>query len=107
MTDAKRKLSSHEWDQLIESYHSSGITAAKWCEDHGVKVNQLRWQITKRQKLNKNNPSINWVSLHTSSVAYHVPSSITVKIGNAEISVSDGFNKELFAEVVHSLLTLC
>ncbi|MBP1935127.1 IS66 family insertion sequence element accessory protein TnpA [Ammoniphilus resinae] len=106
MAEVTRKLSSQEWDELIENYHSSGLSAAKWCADRDLKVNQLRWQITKRQKLNKNNQSIHWVSLHTNSSAT-VSSSITVKIGNAEISVSDGFNKELFAEVVHSLLTLC
>lgn len=106
MTEVTRRKSSQEWDELIENYHTSGLTAAQWCESHGFKVSQLRWQMTKRQKLKKHDQTIQWVPLHTHSIVSVSPS-ITVKIGNAEISVSEGFNKELFAEVVHSLLTLC
>jgi N-acetylneuraminic acid mutarotase len=106
MSDVTRRLSPGEWDELIQNYRSSGLTAAQWCEAHGFKVHQLRWQINKRQKLNKDEQTIQWVPLPTDSATSLSPS-ITVKIGNAEISVSGGFNKELFAEVVHSLLTLC
>ena len=102
-----KRLSSKEWDNLIQDYRTSGLNASQWCETHGFKIHQLRWQINKRQKLNKiEQNTTQWIPLHTSSSSIPSPS-ITVKIGSAEIAVSDGFNKELFAEVVHSLLTLC
>lgn len=105
MSDDTKKLSFDEWDDLIKDYRSSGLTAAQWCENHGFKIHQLHWQITKRQKQKKKEQNIQWVPLQTGSIA-PLPS-ITVKIGYAEISVSDGFNKELFKEVVHSLLVIC
>lgn len=104
MTDDNKKALL-DWDALIQDYCTSGLTDAVWCQEHGVKIHQLRWQITKRQKLNKKSQSIQWVSLQVNS---SVPAaSITVKIGSVEVAVTEGFNKGLFAEVVHSLLTLC
>ena len=106
LSAVSKRMSPYEWDNLIQDYRTSGLTAAQWCETHGFKIHQLRWQMTKRQKLHKNEQNTTqWIPLYSSS---SMPSpSITVKIGNAEITVSDGFNKELFAEVVHSLLALC
>ena len=104
MTESRR-WSMEEWDEYIENYRSSGLTAAQWCEINGFKPNQLRWQITKRQKLHANSHSTQWIPLHTESSS--TSPKVSVKIGQAEIVVSDGFNKELFTEVVHSLLKLC
>jgi len=108
LSKVTKKLSSTEWDSLIQEYYTSGLSVPKWCNSHGFKTTQLRWQITKRQKKNNNEQNIQWVPLHTSPFDRNAPlSSITVKIGSAEISVSDGFNKELFTEVVHSLMNIC
>lgn len=60
MPDFTRKLSPEEWNELIQNYRSSGLTAVQWCEAHGFKVNQLRWQMTKRQKLNQDDRTIKW-----------------------------------------------
>ncbi|TCS84486.1 IS66 family insertion sequence element accessory protein TnpA [Tepidibacillus fermentans] len=106
MSDTPTKLSFQEWDELIEKYRNSGLSVIKWCEIHGFKPHQLRWQIKKRQKLNKNEQTIQWVPLHSSPIESS-SRSISVKIGHAEITVSEGFNKELFAEVVYSLLSIC
>lgn len=105
MTDMDRKTSSLEWDSLILEYRASGLSALRWCQEKGLKVSQLRWQISKRQKINKNKQSIQWIPLQTGCTGPRP--SITAKIGNVEISVSEGFNKELFAEVIQSLLVLC
>lgn len=103
-----KKLSSAEWDSLIQDYYTSGLSVPKWCNSHGFKTTQLRWQITKRQKKKNNEQNIQWVPLHAGTSDHTASlSSITVKIGSAEISVSDGFNKELFTDVVHSLMKLC
>ncbi|WP_209125526.1 hypothetical protein [Alkalihalobacillus sp. BA299] len=48
MAEVTRRLSTQEWDELIENYHISGLTAAQWCESHSFKVSQLRWQMIKR-----------------------------------------------------------
>lgn len=105
MTGVTHKLSSLEWDSLIQDYHASGLGAEKWCQEKELEVSKLRWQIRKRQEINKKNQSIQWVPLQAGLTSL-LPS-ITVKIGNAEISVSEGFNKQLFAEVVKSLQSLC
>jgi len=49
MSDMPTKLSSKEWDDIIEKYRNSELSVVKWCEIHGFKPHQLRWQIKKRQ----------------------------------------------------------
>ncbi|MDA8221428.1 MAG: hypothetical protein M0Z35_06860 [Desulfitobacterium hafniense] len=105
MTGVTQKLSSLEWDSLIQDYRASGLSAEKWCQEKELEVSKLRWQIRKRQKINKKNQSIQWVPLQADLTGSSP--SITVTIGKAEISVSEGFNKQLLAEVVQSLLILC
>lgn len=104
MAEIINKSDNLDWDLLIQDYHASGLSAAKWSQKHGIKVHKLRWQISKRQKTNKEQ-SVQWVSLQSNPT---VPAKIIiVKIGNAEILVSEGFNKELFSEVASTLITLC
>ena len=105
MSDMIKKLSINEWDALINDYRTSGLAAAQWCEKQGLKVHQLHFQINKRKKQKRNDQNIQWIPLHSNSI--DSSSAITVKIGNAEILVSDGFNKKLFTEVVNSLQVLC
>lgn len=93
-----------DWDTLIKNYRMSGKTGASWCQDNGFKIHQLRWQITKRQKnIDKSSETVHWIPLQMSD---NQKNPITVKIGDAEIQIQEGFNQALFAEVVQTLRNL-
>jgi hypothetical protein len=100
------KLNMDDWRQLIDDYRSSGLTAPVWCQQKQLSIHKLRYWITKFNKAESRNESgQQWVSVKTDLPI--TTTSITVKVGKAEISVPQDFDKELFADVVHSLLTLC
>ena len=105
MTDNTNKLSSSEWDSLIQEYQTSGLSVIQFSQKKELQVPQLRWQIRKRQIKDKKSQSIQWMPLQASSPGLTSP--IIVKIGTAEISVTNGFNKEVFTEVIQSLLSIC
>ncbi|MDO6355723.1 hypothetical protein Q3V94_11720 [Caloramator sp. CAR-1] len=70
----------------------------KWDNAFSIKV------ATEKRKT-FNNEEIQWVQLKENPVS--ISNTITVKIGNAEIVVSEGFNVELFSEVAKTLSSLC
>ncbi|WP_139902344.1 IS66 family insertion sequence element accessory protein TnpA [Clostridium thermarum] len=91
---------SKEWQGLINDYHSSGLSAKAWCKLNKKNINALHCWNKKLKKTKSNDEAKqNWVSVQTSSIT--LSPTITVKVGNVEVSVSEGFNKELFSEVVH------
>ena len=103
---------SLEWDQLITDYRSSRKTGAVWCEDHGLKIHQLRFQITKRLKqVDNKTPQASFIPLEVipekvnKSKVYNT--SITVSIGQALIHIEEGFPPSLLAEIVKILKPLC
>ncbi|WP_139902291.1 IS66 family insertion sequence element accessory protein TnpA [Clostridium thermarum] len=100
------KLNMEDWQQLIADYRSSGLTGPVWCQQKQLSIHKLRYWINKFNKAEfKEEPRQQWVSVKTNLSI--TTTSITVKVGKAEISVSQDFDKELFADVVQSLLTLC
>jgi hypothetical protein len=101
-------LNKEEWQQIINEYRSSGLSALVWCQQKKISVHKLRYWIREFNNTESQGEAAQqrWVSFQASPNTM-VQSVITVKIGNAEVSVSEGFNKELFSEVVLSLLSLC
>lgn len=103
---------SHEWDRLIADYRSSGKIASAWCEEHGFKIHQLRFQITKRSNQSGNNkiPQASFIPLEVISEKVNKSNnntSITVSIGQVFIHIEEGFPPSLLAEVIKTLQPLC
>ncbi|EYE87199.1 hypothetical protein Q428_14640 [Fervidicella metallireducens AeB] len=103
MQEIRQRQNNLNWDELIQNFQESGLSAPKWCKENGIKLSQLRWQLKKRKTFN--NEEIQWVQLKETPVS--ISNSITVKIGNAEVVVSEGFNVELFSAVAKTLSSLC
>jgi len=109
MTNANRDANSREWDSLIKEYLESGLSAAKWCQNKGYSKSQLYWQLRKRKNSNLKSQSVQWISLKSElkGEPKDEQSYIKVKIGHAEIIVSDRYNNSLFSEVAKALIALC
>lgn len=101
------RLNQEEWKQLIADYRSSGLSAPAWCQQKQISIHKLRYWINKiNRALPVEKTEQQWVSVLQSGPNAS-SSDITVKIANAEISISEGFNKQLFLEVVQVLPSLC
>jgi len=105
MANTNRNVNNQEWDSLIKEYQESGLSLAKWCQDKGYSKSKLYWQLRKRRNSNSKSQSVQWMSLK--SEPKDERSDIKVKIGHAEIIVSDRINNSLFSEVAKALIALC
>lgn len=105
MTDTNRTVKDLEWDLIVREYKTSGLSVKRWCQNKGFRPSQLYWQIRKRQNKDLKAQEVQWISLRSETPAEK--STIKVKIGSAEIIVSNGFSSSLFTEVVKSLTALC
>lgn len=94
------------WIDLIQDYKSSGLTAAKWCEEKGFKVHILRYQINKLNKENKKALSkTHWASLAPANLIVNEPAiqPLKVIIGQSTILVTPGFDPDTLKEIVRVL----
>jgi len=97
-----------EWEQRIADYRASGLSRAKWCQQHGLKVHQLKYWLKRIEESNATpNPSTKWASVVMADASFSEEDSIQVKIGECSIEVKQGFNPSLLADVVKVLKTLC
>lgn len=104
--------SSLNWDKLIEEYRTCGKPAEKWCVEHGFKVHQLRFQITKRSKADKESKSTNvsFLPVEVIPELEEIPessTSILLRIGKIEICITENFNPDLLTAVIKTLQQLC
>jgi transposase-like protein len=105
MTSTNRDVNSQEWDSLIKEYLESGLSVAQWCQGRGFSKSKLYRQLRKRRNNNTKSQSVQFISLKAEPEDER--SHIKVKIGRAEILVSDRFDNSLFREVAKALITLC
>jgi hypothetical protein len=97
-----------QWEKRVASYRSSGLTQAKWCEDNHLKLHQLKYWLKRTN--GPSSKSVKVASFTPVLVEETVECQteiLKVKIGEASIEVSPGFNASLLAEVVRTLKTLC
>lgn len=109
MSVEKRSL----WQERIEDYHVSQLSAPAWCEQNQVSIHTFRYWIKKFEKESM------FASLKTEWLSVKVPVSgsevstgetscgIHVNIGRVSIEVSSGFDPQVFEAVVRILSAQC
>mgnify|MGYP005844312973 CR=1 FL=1 len=119
MTNARRRKL---WRDLVADYRGSDLPARKWCENHGVTRNQLRYWLGKMDMASvapeSSEPrSSTWARLEivedASATALACQESmsptrsqVSVRVGLATIDVRSGFDPKLLAEVLRVALVL-
>lgn len=95
------------WEDRLANFDSSGLTVAAWCTQHQVKPHQFfYWQRkTKSVKSNEVSGPVRWLSLEYDFCPAEAKpdSEITVQVGGASILVSQGFDPDLFLDIVRLL----
>jgi len=104
------------WAERIRSCRSSGLTAVAWCAANDVKIDQYKYYLQQQRKVEKPAaqsaaPSTQWLSLEVNASSpletRNQQKTLLVKVGNATIEVSPGFDPELLTDAVRALSSLC
>lgn len=119
MTNAKRR---RLWRDLVADYRASELPVRKWCENHGVTRNQLRYWLGKIEEASvspehSEPESSTWapveivedasaIDSRNGQLADSVESQVSVRVGSATIDVRSGFDPKLLSEVLRVLLVL-
>lgn len=90
--------------QQVKDYLASGQTAAAWCTENNVKLNTLRYWLTKCNREAKADlKQETFIELKQTSVK-EVP--VIVKIGAVSIELYSGFQGETLREAIASIRSL-
>jgi hypothetical protein len=98
-----------EWEQRMENFMSSGQSTSKWCAANDINIHQF-WYWKKRLKTTQNpvSESTKWVSIEMDVDSIDQPENkLIVRVGQASIEVTTGFDPNLLTEVVRTLRSIC
>ena len=97
MTNEAKAELRKVWETRVAEFQASGLSAPKWCEQHDLKPNQLRYWLKKFSR--KQEPAqVQWLPLDLSE-----PAAIAIRVEKAVIEVQPDFDPELLLRVVRTL----
>lgn len=91
------------WNERIQEFRASGLNQKAWCEEQGLQIGQLGYWLRK-SKTEANSNNGRWLNLNTIAPS---GSGISLRIGSMVLEIERGFDQEVLADVVHSLMTVC
>ena len=91
------------WNERIQDFLASGLSQRAWCEEQGLRVGQLGYWLRK-SKTEANSSNVRWLSLDTITPP---GTGISLRIGSVSLDVARGFDQEVLADVVRSLIAVC
>ena len=99
-----QKTRQEQWTERIEVFLASGLSQRAWCEQQGLWPNQLSYWLRKLR--GEASPSRNdrWINLNTIAPS---SSGISLRIGNAVLEIERGFDPEVLADVLRTLMAVC
>lgn len=92
------------WSERIKNFHSSGLSRKAWCEQEDFNVGQLGYWIGKLAAATDAPSNSRWVNLEAIAPS---GSGISLRIGNVILEVERGFDQQVLADVVRSLIAVC
>lgn len=98
------KTKQELWTERIEAFLASGLSQRAWCEKQGLRPNQLGYWLRKFRAETPSLKNSRWVSLDNIAPA---GSGVLLHIGNVTLEVQRGFDQQVLADVVRSLMNVC
>jgi hypothetical protein len=97
---------SKRWETRIAEFKASGQSATVWCANNNLKIHQLRYWLRKFKAAEKTTfSSSQWLSVEVGE-APSDSDTLAIKVGKVTIEVRPGFDPQLLAKVVRTILTL-
>ena len=97
----------NEWRERIADYRTGGLTMIEWCEKTGYSIGQLKYWITKCNKLARNSEVGGWARVNVVDSCQGSCAGVTVRVGVARIEVEPGFDKAVLGEVMRVAASIC
>ncbi|MDI9261175.1 IS66 family insertion sequence element accessory protein TnpA [Alicyclobacillus sendaiensis] len=99
----KRQL----WRERVAAFYDSGLTAAEFCAQQGLKPHQLWYWVRRfREATHGSQPAFVSVVTEEPSVSA-APSPITLRVGKVEIEVRPGYDATTLGEFVRLVMASC
>lgn len=99
------------WETRIAEYRASGQSVKEWCTSHDDITPRQLWYWLRKYKTRKDAPSMKstqWLPVEINEQSPVVQgNTLLIRIGQAGIEVSPGFDPALLAQIVRVLVTLC
>jgi len=101
--------SRNEWEIQIEEFKASGLSQVVWCREKHINLRTFNYWYVKFKNISSEQIApTSWISLKVDEPdEKHLPSLITIKLGNAVIEVKPGFDAEHLHKVAKVLSSLC
>ncbi len=99
-----QKTKQELWTERIEAFLASGLSQRAWCEQQGMRPNQLSYWLRKLRTEARPSGKGRWVSLNNIAPSN---SGVSLRIGNAVLEIERGFDPEVLADVLRSLMASC
>jgi hypothetical protein len=97
------------WDERISAYRQSRQSVAAWCRENDVPAKQMYYQLSKARKAQAPpaTSSLQWIDLTNGEAIGNTSTGISMRIGTVVLEVQRGFNQDVLADVVRTLIELC
>ena len=97
----------NEWQERILDYRTGGLTMIQWCEKSGYSIGQLKYWITKCNRLARKSAAGGFARVEITDSYETAASKITVRVGVALIEVELGFDRALLGDVMRVAASIC
>jgi hypothetical protein len=98
------------WKQQVEAFQKSGMSRAAYCEQNQLKIYQFDYWRKRllKPKLKCTDSRPGWIPLQVNeSAGQDMAGGIRLKVGQLEIEIRRGFDRELLAEVLRVVGQAC
>jgi hypothetical protein len=96
----RRSEQRQHWEDRLESFKQSGMTAKQWCQDQEISIHQFNYW--KRKCLTTSSPSsTQWIPIQMQPK--NESDALILRIKDVAIEVRDGFDPALLLLVVRTL----
>lgn len=99
-----------QWQDQVNTFRASGLSATKWCAEHNLKLHQLRYWLRQfpmrsSESTHLKSSTQRWLSVQTDSATsiLNDAGALRVHVGVAVIEVQSGYDPVLLTQLVQTL----
>jgi len=92
------------WAERIDAFLASGLSQRAWCRENGFNHGRLSYWLRKFIAEARQPRNGSWVSLDTIAPR---SSGVLFRIGSVTLEVQRGFDAQVLADVIRSLMEVC
>jgi len=104
LTQMAKQEKQRLWEERIEAFLASGQSQRAWCQEQGLRANQLGYWLRKYKARMSQSAGKRWISMESES---HSHSGVSLRIGNIVLDIEPGFSRQVLVDVLHSLMNVC